>query len=546
LKISPSKIIATTSQNIDYGRLFHDLPEPYLLFEASEPYRIVDTNRAREEITGVTKEECVGKPLFSVYPYTNERFNTTVAKDLHERLQRLVRTGHSERLEPIGQSRADTRGINDTIYLQATYFPLHGADGTVQYILASTREVTDELHAIERVAAAESRLSVALTIGKVGSWIFDAASGRIIGDENLKQLFKMTDEHARTYTLEAFLNSVHEDDRPRVVAAVQASLTNQVPFEEECRITITDGSQRWILARGEPEEHGEELVFSGVVVDLTEQRDLRAQVELARQQDRLNRQAARILQKRNEELEAISRSKDEFVALASHQLRTPATAVKQYLGMVLEGYVGDITEDQTDVLAKAFGSNERQIQIINQILSAARADTGRLVMAPVPVDLCSLVHGIMADMESSLRQHEHTVLVQLPARPVQISADIGYLRMAIENVLHNAIVYTPKGGQITVKLRRNADNCLLSISDTGVGIRKGDIGKLFVKFSRIHNPLSVEAGGSGIGLYLTAEIVRLHNGDISVSSRLRKGTTFAISLPVMHNEKSSISRKLQE
>ena len=95
-----------------------------------------------------------------------------------------------------------------------------------------------------------------------------------------------------------------------------------------------------------------------------------------------------MLQRRNEELKAISRSKDEFVALASHQLRTPATAVKQYIGMVLQGYVGDITEEQSDVLTKAFESNERQIQIINQILSAARADTGRLVMISCAPLIC--------------------------------------------------------------------------------------------------------------------------------------------------------------
>jgi len=107
--------------------------------------------------------------------------------------------------------------------------------------------------------------------------------------------------------------------------------------------------------------------------------------------------------------------------------------------------------------------------------------------------------------------------------------------MAIENVLHNANVYTPKGGRITVKLTQVDKRCTLDIQDTGVGIRKADLGKLFVKFSRIHNPLSVEAGGSGIGLYLTAEIVRLHGGTVEVNSSLGKGSTFAISLPLMQN-----------
>jgi two-component system phosphate regulon sensor histidine kinase PhoR len=157
-------------------------------------------------------------------------------------------------------------------------------------------------------------------------------------------------------------------------------------------------------------------------------------------------------------------------------------------------------------------------------------------MMPMPIDLRALTQSIVADMESSLEQREHTLAVKLPAGPVQVSADLGYLRMAIENVVHNASVYTPKGGRITIQLTRHGPTCTLSVSDSGVGIKKADLSKLFVKFSRIHNPLSVEAGGSGIGLYLTAEIVRLHGGSIDVVSRPGKGTTFALSLPVAQSE----------
>jgi len=439
---------------MDYWRLFRDLPEPYLLFEASDPdYTIVDTNKAREDMTGVSRAECVGRPLSSIYPYTDQRFRTTVAKNLRERLQQVIRTGRSQTLEPISQVVTDLNGIRRTIYVQPTYFPLRDSVGKVRYILAATREVTDELHAMERLAAAESRLNAALTIGKVGSWVFDTATKRIIGDENFVKLFRITKRRAATYKLADFLQAVHRDDRVRIASAVRRSIKDLVPFEEEYRVMLSDKTQRWVLARGMAESHEGHVVFPGVVVDITEQRDLQAQIELARRQDRLNQQAARILQQRNEELEAISRSKDEFVALASHQLRTPATAVKQYIGMVLQGYVGDISDEQTDVLAKAFESNERQIQIVNQILSAARADTGRLVLTPMPIDLRALVQGVAADMAATLQQRSHTFTLSLPNRPVRVAADLGYLRMAIENVLHNANVYTPKGGRVTVHPR---------------------------------------------------------------------------------------------
>lgn len=536
-KTLPSDVELHEQTGVDYWRLFRDLPEPYVLFEASDPdYVIIETNKARDKMTGMSRAECVGRSLLDTYPYTDELFQATAGKHVRARLKEIIRTGRSQQLEPFRQMVTDTSGAKQSIYMQATYFPLRNSSGQVRYILLHAREVTDELQARERVATAESRLVAALTIGKVGSWVFDAATGHINGDENFRKLFNMTRQGIKELDLNEFFQAVHEEDRRRVRAAVERSVTRRVPFEEECRIVLNDGTQRWILARGGVEDHDGQLLFPGVVMDITEQRDLQAQIELARRQERLNRQAARTLQQRNEELEAISRSKDEFVALASHQLRTPVTAVKQYIGMVLQGYVGEINEEQVDVLTKAFEGNERQIQIINQILSAARADTGRLVMMPMPVNLCSLVRSIAAEMEAVFEQRQQTLTLSLPRTAVQVSADMGYLRMAIENVLHNANVYTPAGGTVAINITRTAKHCNLRITDTGVGIKKADLGKLFVKFSRIHNPLSVEAGGSGIGLYLTAEIARLHGGEVSVESRIGKGSSFAISLPLMQNE----------
>ena len=160
----------------------------------------------------------------------------------------------------------------------------------MRYILAIARDVTDELHAMERAATAESRLNAALTIGKVGSWVFDTETKRILGDENFIKLFKMSKEMASRFGLEEFLLSIHDDD-DRIAAAVERSVTQLVPFEEEYRIRLSDDSQRWVLARGKAEVHDGHTVFPGVVVDITEQRDLRAQVELARQQDLLNQQS---------------------------------------------------------------------------------------------------------------------------------------------------------------------------------------------------------------------------------------------------------------
>jgi signal transduction histidine kinase len=161
----------------------------------------------------------------------------------------------------------------------------------------------------------------------------------------------------------------------------------------------------------------------------------------------------------------------------------------------------------------------------------------------MPIDVCSLARGVADDLRSTLEQHKHMFTVLVPAEPITISADLGYLRMAIENLLHNACLYTPDGGKISLAVSVDSGRICIKITDNGVGIRKADLSKLFTKFSRIHNPLSVQAGGSGIGLYLTAEIVRLHGGVVTVDSQFKRGTTFAIFLPVAQNKNEAKRNK---
>ncbi|MEJ0072539.1 MAG: ATP-binding protein [Candidatus Saccharibacteria bacterium] len=537
---------AEVAPGISYWHLFHDLPEPHMLFRANDPqYTIVDMNKARERQTGTRRRQAIGRPLFEVFPPPDEE-SRKIGLGLQRRwLRKVIRTGREVRLDVMRYDLLQPDGTAAARFWQPLYQPIFDENGKVAYILSSTRDITGEITAERRITDAESRLEAALSIGKVGSWVWDVDLDLVIADSNMAKLFGLTKrDTVMGLPLKQLLRAVHPEDRARVSKAMAATVRKQLPFEEEYRTYAANGELHWLLARGKLQEQDGRLLFPGVIVDVTERRDLLAQVELGRRQDQLNRQAAKILQDRNEELETLAQTKDEFVALASHQLRTPATAVKQYIGMVLQGYAGTVSDVQREMLEKAFESNERQLQIITQILNAARADTGRLAVAPIPADLCNLVRGIADDMRPTLEQHRHSFRFSMPKRPVPVRADLGYLRMAIENILHNADVYTPAGGDVRMRLTTSGRECRLSVTDTGVGIRKADLGKLFVKFSRIHNPLSVEAGGSGIGLYLTAEIVRLHGGRVDVESKIGKGSSFTIVLPLAPGrEKNGLGAK---
>jgi signal transduction histidine kinase len=232
------------------------------------------------------------------------------------------------------------------------------------------------------------------------------------------------------------------------------------------------------------------------------------------------------------QLMEINRSKDEFIALASHQLRTPATAVKQYVGMILEGYAGDISPEQEKFLRSAYESNERQIQVVNDILRVAKLDLKKITLKPEDIDVGKLMESIVRDAASLFTNRDQKISYALPQSPVIARLDTEYIRMAFSNIIDNASKYTPTGKSVCVDVSKQRGNKIaITIQDEGVGIAKGDIDKLFKKFSRIDNPLSVKVGGTGLGLYWSNEVIQLHGGSIEVESVPDKGTTFKIVLP---------------
>lgn len=226
----------------------------------------------------------------------------------------------------------------------------------------------------------------------------------------------------------------------------------------------------------------------------------------------------------------IDHAKDEFMSLASHQLRTPATAVKQFLGMIREGYVGGLTKDQADMINDAYLSNERQLSIISDMLQVARVDAGRMVLRKTTVDLVALVKEVVAEQTPIIIDRGQTVTVA-QAKRVVAGVDRSRLRMVLENLVSNASKYTPAGGTITASVATTGKMVHIEVTDTGVGIKDDDMRHLFGKFSRITNELSTLVGGSGLGLYLAKRIIDLHGGTIEVRSTPGKGTTFIVLLP---------------
>lgn len=235
--------------------------------------------------------------------------------------------------------------------------------------------------------------------------------------------------------------------------------------------------------------------------------------------------------KQRDQLQRLSDAKDEFISLASHQLRTPATVVKQYTGMLGQGYAGGLTEEQLRMLRIAHKSNDRQLEIIDDLLRVARVDAGKVYLDKSYCDVVSQVEEVIEGLSILFKSRGQSVTFNKPKTKMIASIDPKLMLMVLENVLDNAGKYSPEGKKITIDIYQTDKYTVVTIKDHGVGMRKNDLQKLFKKFSRIDNPLSTSVEGTGLGLYWAKKILDLHKGSIKVTSKLNVGSTFKIMTP---------------
>jgi len=319
---------------------------------------------------------------------------------------------------------------------------------------------------------------------------------------------------------------IHPDDVEKNVRLWKDSLATGQPYQIEHRFRRYDGVYHWHLSRAQPmrDQDGNVIRWFGSCTDIEEIRNT------VQRRDELEA-ITLVLKEQRAQLVALNESKDEFISLASHQLRTPASAVKQFLSMVLEGYAGDLTPEQQALLTHAHESNQRQIAIVNDLLKVAQVDAGKIYLNRQPTDMVSLMNDVMVEQAAKFKQRQQDVSLIHKSKSHISMVDNERIRMVLENLIDNASKYTKTGRKIVVNISQTKAGVLISIQDEGVGIAQQDLDKLFRKFSRVDNPLSVKVGGSGLGLYWAKKIIDLHGGSIDVKSESNKGSTFSIRLP---------------
>lgn len=229
----------------------------------------------------------------------------------------------------------------------------------------------------------------------------------------------------------------------------------------------------------------------------------------------------------------IEKMKTEFVSLAAHQLRTPISAIKWTLRMLLDGDLGAITDEQRDFIEKTYRSNERMTNLINDLLNVTRIEEGRYLHRPTLSDIEPIVQSVINSYGDEIKRKNLKLIFKKPEEKLpEVKVDIEKIKLVIENLLDNAIRYTPIGGEITVSLKLREKEIEFSVKDTGVGIPKDQQERVFTKFFRGINITRLETEGSGLGLFITKNIIKAHGGRIWFKSEEGRGATFFFTLPV--------------
>jgi signal transduction histidine kinase len=233
-----------------------------------------------------------------------------------------------------------------------------------------------------------------------------------------------------------------------------------------------------------------------------------------------------------EELKRLDIAKSEFISIASHQLRTPLSAIKGYLSMILEGSYGKLPEKVKKPMENVFVSNERLIKLVNDILSVSKIEAGEMEMNWKREDLREIIKEVISELSIKAKEKNLYLNFEEPKEFPKILLDREKIRQVILNLVDNAIRYTQKGG-VTVKLQIANGKLQIVVSDTGEGLTKEEKEKLFERFSRGTAGTKFWTEGAGLGLYIARKFMEMHNGKIWAESEGRgKGSTFYVELPM--------------
>lgn len=365
---------------------------------------------------------------------------------------------------------------------------------------------------------AEERLRVAIRAGRLGSWEWLIRSGRVNWSPELEAIHGYA---PGTFpgTIAAFQAEIHPEDRERVGGAIARAIAQRNEHHIEYRIVRTDGQVRWVEGRGQLflDGDGEPERMVGVCTDVTERKC---------HEERL-RQA-------NQEAEQASRLKDQFLAIVSHELRSPINAILGWADL-LHADVLDETQRRRAIEALHLNA-KRQTQLIDDLLDVSRIVSGNMRLARSAVDLREVVRTTSDDIRLAADAKQIRLDVQIDPAIGPVFGDAVRLQQILTNLLNNAVKFAPPSGWVRLQVRAFADGVELTVSDSGPGIADDFLPFIFEPFRQADASNTRVHGGLGLGLAIVKNLVEAHQGTISVVGRGEEcGAIVTVHLPALSN-----------
>lgn len=383
------------------------------------------------------------------------------------------------------------------------------AMGLCAYLIATMKvRIADKVaylsHELDVVAL---QLTEAEKIGHFGSftWDFEKPENSLWSEE-MYNLFEMAPRR-RPPTIEAIIGLTYEKDLKDVQQRWQEAVKRPGRFSFSFRTLVPSGKLKYLRVEGSTTLAAENKLrfLKGVMHDVTKEAE-------------------------------VDKAKSEFVSLASHQLKTPLTSLRWTMEGLLSGVAGVLTPEQSKHISSVLQSSNRMIEMVNDLLNVSRIENDTLRVQPEDIDVCELATSVYEEQRHKAEERKLKFTLNCEPNMPHMSADKSLLRMVFQNLISNAIKYTPEGGTVTCDVELGGavkESLFVRVADTGIGIPKADQGRVFEKLHRASNAESLVTDGTGLGLYIIKMICKKVGGDVTFESVEDKGTTFYASLPLV-------------
>jgi PAS domain S-box-containing protein len=472
-----------------FSKAFRTIPD-MITIATIKGGKLIEVNDSFTRLTGYRREEMLGRSAMDLDIWTR-------IEDRDRMLRILEEKGRVRNEEFVFQIKS---GELRNVLLSAERIDLDGEP----CIIAVSTDITEQKQSQELLQSISHSSPLGIYIVRDDKLVYTNPQFQMITGYSEKELLGRE-----------LLDIVAAEDADVVKSSMVFTLQEANPYPCEYRILKKTGQIKWVMQTVSPIHHEGREAILGNLMDITERKYLERKVI---------------------EYEELSQMKSDLLATVSHELRTPLATIKGYATMILD-YFSRLTSQETkDYLKSIDSSTDRLSKLVDNLLDTSRMEAGLLNLEKSMVSISQLIQGIIA--EASIRDSQHHTFTIMGKRLPKVNIDAKRIRQVLDNLIDNAIKYSPPGTEIVISSEVSGNELLVSISDHGVGIPAGELTNIFDRMYRIEQRVYSGVSGMGLGLYIAQGLVEAHDGKIWAESTLGQGSTIKFTIPILNSGKS--------